>query len=229
MAPTRTIKNKHAAPKSGGAAGGKGGPRRSSSDGISKPRGKSGPKPKVPTKEVTGRPNLKGLDKNKRKKQRVYTEKELDLPELNMITPVGVTKPKGKKKGKVFVDDKVRIPLPFNPLAALQLSLTQHTFLQESMTTILALVQAEKDGQIESKMMRARQMEEIREARRVEADKKEAERKAKLEDTKDSLRRKRKRGGDTKKDDEGDNVKALAAAGTKAAKPKKKRVSFAPE
>lgn len=25
-----------------------------------------------------------------------------------MITPVGVTKPKGKKKGKVFVDDKVR-------------------------------------------------------------------------------------------------------------------------
>lgn len=98
------------------------------------------------------------------------------------------------------------------------------------MTTILALVQAEKDGQIESKMMRARQMEEIREARRVEADKKDAERKAKLEDTKDSLRRKRKRGGDSKsKDDEGDNVKALAAAGTKAAKPKKKKVSFAPE
>jgi 60S ribosomal subunit assembly/export protein LOC1 len=99
------------------------------------------------------------------------------------------------------------------------------------MTTILALVQAEKDGQIESKMMRARQMEEIREARRVEADKKEAERKAKLEDTKDSLRRKRKRGGDgnKSKDDEGENVKALAAAGTKAAKPKKKKVFFAPE
>jgi 60S ribosomal subunit assembly/export protein LOC1 len=109
MAPTRTIKNKHAAPKSGGAGGGKGGPRRSSSDGVSKPKGKSGPKPKVPTKEVTGRPNLKGLDKGKKKKQRVYTEKELGLPELNMITPVGVTKPKGKKKGKVFVDDKVRL------------------------------------------------------------------------------------------------------------------------
>jgi 60S ribosomal subunit assembly/export protein LOC1 len=117
MAPTRTIKNKHAAPKSGGAAGGKGGgkggPRRSSSDGVSKPKGKTGPKPKVPTKEVTGRPNLKGLDKGKKKKQRVYTEKELGLPELNMITPVGVTKPKGKKKGKVFVDDKVRlVPIP---------------------------------------------------------------------------------------------------------------------
>jgi 60S ribosomal subunit assembly/export protein LOC1 len=96
------------------------------------------------------------------------------------------------------------------------------------MTTILALVQAEKDGQIESKMMRARQMEEIREARRVEADKKEAERKAKLEDTKESLRRKRKRtkGGEGQEEE---NIKAVAATGTKAFKAKKKRVSFASE
>ncbi len=36
---------------------------------------------------------------------------------------------------------------------------------QESMLTILAMVNADKDGQIESKMMKARQMEEIREAR----------------------------------------------------------------
>lgn len=48
-----------------------------------------------------------------------------------MITPVGVEKPKGKKKGKVFVDD------------------------QHSMMTILAMVNAEKEGQIESKMMKA--------------------------------------------------------------------------
>lgn len=104
------------------------------------------------------------------------------------------------------------------------------------MTTILAMVQADKDGQIESKMMRARQMEEIREARRVEADKKDAERKARLEDTKDSLRKKRKRsagGGKAGGDDDGEkDVRAFSAAGTKAAKPKsgggKKRVSFAP-
>ncbi len=38
------------------------------------------------------------------------------------------------------------------------------------MNTILAIVQAEKEGQIESKMIKARQMEEIREARRVEAE-----------------------------------------------------------
>ncbi|EAQ90688.1 predicted protein [Chaetomium globosum CBS 148.51] len=105
MAPTRTIKNKHAAPKAGGSSGGKG-PRKSSDGGISKPKGKSGPKAKVPATQIKGRPNLPGLDKNKKKKQRVYTEKELGIPELNMITPVGVTKPRGKKKGKVFVDDK---------------------------------------------------------------------------------------------------------------------------
>jgi len=43
-----------------------------------------------------------------KKKKRIYTEKELGIPTLNTITPVGVEKPKGKKKGKVFVDDRVR-------------------------------------------------------------------------------------------------------------------------
>ena len=95
----------------------------------------------------------------------------------------------------------------------------------------MAMVQAEKEGQIESKMMRARQMEEIREARRVEAEKKEAERNTRLEETKDSLRRKRKRrqhdaGGDA--DDDGASVKALAATGTVAVRgTKKKKVAFA--
>lgn len=38
------------------------------------------------------------------------------------------------------------------------------------MATILAIVNADKEGQIESKMMKSRQMEEIREARKKEAD-----------------------------------------------------------
>ena len=54
---------------------------------------------------------------NHRKKKRVYTDEELGLPKLNMITPVGVQKPKGKKKGKVFVDD------PVHPLTQLQVLL----------------------------------------------------------------------------------------------------------
>ncbi|CAF9916848.1 MAG: hypothetical protein GOMPHAMPRED_001121 [Gomphillus americanus] len=113
----------------------------------------------------TKRPTIS--TKNKKKKQRTYTEKELGIPQLNMITPVGVQKPRGKKKGKVFVDDA------------------------ESMMTILALVNAEKEGQIESKMVRARQMEEIREARRKEQEKREMARKEKLEEVKDGLRKKR--------------------------------------
>ena len=60
--------------------------------------------PRPPPKQQKTKP-LAGLPK---KKQRVYTEKELGIPKLNMITPVGVVKPRGKKKGKVFVDDQVR-------------------------------------------------------------------------------------------------------------------------
>ena len=100
------------------------------------------------------------------------------------------------------------------------------------MATILAIVQAEKEGQIESKMIKARQMEEIREARRAEADKKEAERKARLEETKDSLRKKRKRsksqGGGKGDDDDHRDIKDFSSAGTNAVKSKKKKsVSFA--
>ncbi|KAK1778982.1 hypothetical protein QBC45DRAFT_351791 [Copromyces sp. CBS 386.78] len=209
MAPTKTIKNKHAANKSG--IKGSKDAERSRNDGVLKSKGK--PKSKTHTLVTAnkGRPDIKELIARKQKKRK-YSEKELAglIPELNMVTPVGVSKPKGKKKGKVFVDDK------------------------ESMATILAIVQAEKEGQIESKMIKARQMEEIREARRVEADKKEAERKARLEETKDSLRKKRKRskqtGGGKGDDDDARDVKNISSAGTNAFKSKKKKsVSFAAE
>ncbi|OTA67477.1 hypothetical protein K449DRAFT_420095 [Hypoxylon sp. EC38] len=198
MAPsrTRTVKNKHAANKSGISSS------KSSKSGPSNGVSKSKPKVKGPVlaKQVKGK-NVADLLK---KKKKVYSEKELGIPELNMVTPVGVTKPKGKKKGKVFVDDK------------------------ESMSTILAMVQADKEGEIESKMIKARQMEEIREARRIEAEKKEEEKKAKLDQTKESLRRKRKRTKQSHDDDGNDDgIKDVALAGTKATKPKKKRVSFA--
>jgi 60S ribosomal subunit assembly/export protein LOC1 len=93
------------------------------------------------------------------------------------------------------------------------------------MNTILAMVQADKEGQIESKMIKARQMEEIREARRVEAEKKEAEKKAKLDETKETLRKKRKRNKTSDKDhDDGISDAVLAGTNTKL---KKKKVSFA--
>ncbi|KAM0452403.1 hypothetical protein ACHAO4_005614 [Trichoderma viride] len=198
MAPskTRTIKNKHAGPKGGSGAAAKGGDKRSATDGVSKPKSK---KPKGPVVSQQVKEKNRAL-LMKRPKKKTYTAEELGIPTLNMITPIGVEKPKGKKKGKVFVDDK------------------------EGMTTILSLVQAEKEGHIESKLIKARQMEEIREARKVEADKKAAERKAMLEDTKDSLRKKRKR---TLNSREGNDTKTISLTGTKANKASKKRVSFA--
>lgn len=93
------------------------------------------------------------------------------------------------------------------------------------MNTILAIVQAEKEGQIESKMIKARQLEEIREARRIEAEKKNEERKNKLEQTKEGLRKKRKRPR-TGEDDTDAVVKEASVTGSKAKKPKKK-VAFA--
>lgn len=129
-----------------------------------------------------------------KRKRKEYAESELSIPKLNMITPAGVQKPKGKKKGKIFVDD------------------------QESMMTILAMVNADKEGQIESKMMRARQMEEIRQARQREMEARAEEKKAKLDDTKNSMRRGKKKAGT---EQTSKTPKAPANP-----KPKKKSVSF---
>ncbi len=46
--------------------------------------------------------------------------------------------------------------------------------------TILAIVNANKEGQIESKMMKSRQMEEIRDAGKKEAEERQEQRKSKL-------------------------------------------------
>ncbi|PSR94332.1 hypothetical protein BD289DRAFT_472549 [Coniella lustricola] len=194
---TKTVKNKHAT-KGSGIKNSKLAKRPESDPVVKARRTKDGQKPAV-------KPGQLAKEMNKKRKKKVYSEKELGIPELNMVTPVGVEKPKGKKKGKVFVDDR------------------------ESMTTILSMVQAEKEGQIESKMMKARHMEAIREARKAETEKKEAERQAELDATKDSLRKKRKR--PTKpSDDEADErtMKRAELEGTKATKPsKKKKVAFA--
>lgn len=43
----------------------------------------------------------------KRRRLADLAKLEKELPKLNMITPAGVVKPRGGKKGKVFVEDKV--------------------------------------------------------------------------------------------------------------------------
>lgn len=92
MAPskTKTVKNKFAAPK------------RSENDGVVKKK-KTGGTP--PAKQVHASSLKAQLEKKKKKK--TWTEEELGIPKLNGIRPVDVVKPKGQKKGKVFVDDPV--------------------------------------------------------------------------------------------------------------------------
>lgn len=88
---TKTVKNKFAAGK------------RSDSDGVVKKKKPAGGK--VQAKQVTASSLKPQMDKKKKKK--TYTEEELNIPKLNGIRPAGVVKPKGQKKGKVFVDDPV--------------------------------------------------------------------------------------------------------------------------
>ena len=155
MAP---IKGKSGPSKGGSVKGGssKGSSKhgtKSSTKSASSFKAKKGPPVKIKTTEQKKKSTNHGP---LRKKKRTYTDKELGIPLLNSIKPAGIQKPNGMKKGKTFVDDK------------------------ESMMAILAMVQAEKEGNIESKMLRARHMEEIREARKAEAEKKEGLRKRKL-------------------------------------------------
>ncbi|KAK4632184.1 60S ribosomal subunit assembly/export protein LOC1 [Fulvia fulva] len=166
----------------------------SGSGGAPKPKSKSGPKP-PPTQH---KPKT-GIEKKKKPPHLRYSEKELKVPKLNGIIPTGVEKPPNVKKGKNFVDDK------------------------ESMNAIMALVMAEKEGNIESKMMRARQMEEVREAKKAEAEKRAQSKKESLEGRKEDIKKgnskkRRRSDGDAKEE------RKEAAPGT--TKLKKKRVSF---
>lgn len=200
MAPKPPTKGRSKAPTSRKPATSSKPSRPSSSSSKSKPPHR--PTKQVKTKPVSATLSSSAVAKAKKKKQRIYTDKELDLPKLNMITPAGVTKPaRGKKKGKIFVDD------------------------HESMMTILALVNAQKEGQIESKMMRERKLEEIREARRIEAEKRSQGKREILEGKMKEV----KKGKKTRGDRPGDGQKAPTVQDEKEEKPKpksKKRVSF---
>ncbi|KAL2001155.1 hypothetical protein VTN02DRAFT_2179 [Thermoascus thermophilus] len=205
MAPNRGTSK---GPKAGGDKGkgnNKKSPLSATSSGVSKSSKSKAKAKRPPPKEVKNKPRT-APEQLKKTKKREYTEKELDLPQLNMITPVGVTKPRGKKKGKTFVDD------------------------QESMMTILAMVNAEKEGQIESKMQKARQMEEIREAKRREQEARQEQKRSKLEEVKESLKKKRKRKSDgdlpSKKDRES-KQNGAETNGSTSKKEKRKSVSFA--
>jgi 60S ribosomal subunit assembly/export protein LOC1 len=140
-----------------------------------------------------------------KKKKRVYTEAELDIPTLNSIIPAGVAKPKGQKKGKKFVDDAV------------------------SMRAIMSVVSAEKDGAVESKIMRQRQLEEVREARKAEAEARSESKKEKFEERKEGLKkrgRERRKSAPAGKENGGGEGDGVEKRGKDGKKKERKRVSF---
>ena len=207
MAPSRTstIKN----PKA----------RKSATSGPSS-KSKSKITKRPPAKQVKTKPGVhsgkasqSGKPSTRRKK--IYSAKDLNLPALNMITPVAAPENPtnlakrggaGKKKNKIYIDD------------------------EEGMRTILAMVTAEKEGQIESKLMRARQLEEVREARKAEMERRKEGRKEELEGVKDSLKKGKRRrekgdgdgGGKTK-----NGVGKVGDGKDRVKSKSKKKVSFA--
>jgi 60S ribosomal subunit assembly/export protein LOC1 len=157
MAPTKSVKGKPSKGKNSGSSSKKGGASKGKStgsapEGISKRKAKSLSLAK-PGGAQKSKSNSSAPNKRKR---RTYTEAELDIPKLNGIIPAGIAKPKGQKKGKKFVDDPV------------------------SMMAIMSVVNADKEKNVESKIMRARQLEEVREAKRKEAEQRADEKSAKF-------------------------------------------------
>ena len=107
MAPNRGSSKSTRGIKSGSSRGGTSGNSAGRKPtGVSKSRTSNKTSLPPPKQQKTMSASSK-LKNGARKKHRVYTAKELGLPKLNMITPVGVEAPRGKKRGKVFVDDPV--------------------------------------------------------------------------------------------------------------------------
>ncbi|BFZ62315.1 60S ribosomal subunit assembly/export protein [Saitoella coloradoensis] len=131
--------------------------------------------------------------------------KDLGIPKLNGITPAGIVKPKGKKKGKTFIEDT------------------------SSLLSILADVNDKSDTTIRSKLQRARDLEVIRQAKRAEHAKKEAEKTKKLEDAKGKIKRgkreKKEAGRELRRGKEGEGKEMEKEGGGE--EKKKKGVRFA--
>lgn len=138
---------------------------------------------------------------------------EKTLPPLNGVVPAGVRKNgTGKKRGKVFVEDKA------------------------AMQSILAMVNDVKESQIAEKLEKNRQLEALRELRREEQEKREEARRNKLDNAKDAVRRKRSKGGKDRDDEAEDDTPAKGGKkdfrkkgkqGGDGEGKKKKSVSFA--
>jgi 60S ribosomal subunit assembly/export protein LOC1 len=137
-----------------------------------------------------------------KKKQRTYTEKELNIPKLNKAVNPGTIIKKGKK-GKKFISDNDNITIQ----------------------RLIKQVNDERDLVNESKLEKSKRLEEIRELRRKEMERKEEEKKSKLENVKQSIKEKANLARSARRKSAKDAKKEIEKSAKESIK--KKSVSFA--
>ncbi|KAH7587564.1 hypothetical protein J7295_01339 [Nakaseomyces glabratus] len=155
---------------------------------------------KLQVKKEQARARLYG----KKKKESTYSEKDLDLPSLNKAVNPGVKLRRGKK-GKKFIDDHD--------------SLTLHWLIKT--------IGDKYDDITESKLEKDRRLEEIRELKRQEIERKEAAKQSQLEEKKDELKKKSSIARSMRRKNRRDQERDLHTTSNDKVQRKKKSVSFA--
>lgn len=155
---------------------------------------------KLQVKKEQARARLHG----KKKKESTYSEKDLDLPSLNKAVNPGVKLRRGKK-GKKFIDDHD--------------SLTLHRLIKT--------IGDKYDDITESKLEKDRRLEEIRELKRQEIERKEAAKQSQLEEKKDELKKKSSIARSMRRKNRRDQERDLHTTSNDKVQRKKKSVSFA--
>lgn len=155
---------------------------------------------KLQVKKEQARARLYG----KKKKESTYSEKDLDLPSLNKAVNPGVKLRRGKK-GKKFIDDHD--------------SLTLHRLIKT--------IGDKYDDITESKLEKDRRLEEIRELKRQEIERKEAAKQSQLEEKKDELKKKSSIARSMRRKNRRDQERDLHTTSNDKVQMNKKSVSFA--